>query len=360
MATPIAAPGPAVTSPLRDLQVALEERATLVSGLLGGLDQSISAMTEERDGVRRALAHAEEARVRVLEHHHLVRNDLLAAAMRASGDLYVRLRLLEARIAGTEERRAGLAAELVQLDRLRELAAGLDADPGLRSANSDDSRILSRRAERQLIRMITEDHEAVAERMVEGPLEDLADLALAVELIGRRISDGPAGDVTAELVECRQASQRALDRMQRLLFQVSPVGLLEEGLVASVRQVAAHLAGEATVRVQVVGQEPRLPPAVASAAFRVVVEAIDNARRHGRTEEVEVVLSFSPRRLHVVVSDGGEGFDVGATEARLGRTRALGIVGMRERVENASGTLDIRSTLGAGTEVRAVFDTTWR
>jgi signal transduction histidine kinase len=114
------------------------------------------------------------------------------------------------------------------------------------------------------------------------------------------------------------------------------------------------------VRVQVVGQEPKLPPAVASAAFRVVVEAIDNARRHGRAEEVEVVLSFSPRRLHVVVSDGGEGFDVSATEARLGRTRALGMVGMRERVENASGTLDIRSTLGAGTEVRAVFDTTWR
>ena len=57
--------------------------------------------------------------------------------------------------------------------------------------------------------------------------------------------------------------------------------------------------------------------------------------------------------------DHGEGFDVGATEARLGRTRSLGLISMRERAENVGGTLEIRSALGAGTEVRAVFNTAW-
>jgi signal transduction histidine kinase len=92
------------------------------------------------------------------------------------------------------------------------------------------------------------------------------------------------------------------------------------------------------------------------AGFRTVLGAVDNAIRHGGATEVEVVLSFSRRRLHVLVCDRGEGFDVAAAEARLGRARGWGLVGMRARVENAGGTFEIRSAPGAGTEVRSVFD----
>jgi signal transduction histidine kinase len=111
------------------------------------------------------------------------------------------------------------------------------------------------------------------------------------------------------------------------------------------------------VRVQVVGEERRLPAPVGLAAFRVVAEAIDNAYRHGRAEDAEVVLAFLPGKLQIVVADHGEGFDVEATEARLGRSQALGLISMRARAENVGGSFEIRSSLGAGTEVRAAFDT---
>jgi signal transduction histidine kinase len=220
--------------------------------------------------------------------------------------------------------------------------------------------VICRRAERQLQRLVAQDHDAVTDLIVSGPLEDLADVVLAVELIGRRVGVAPALTVTSELTECKEAARRALLRMHRLLFQISPQGLEEEGLVTSVRRVGADLMGIMTVRVQVVGEERRLHPSTGLAAFRVVVEAIDNAYRHSRSDEVEVVLAFLPGRLQVVVADHGEGFDVGATEARLGRTRALGLITMRERVENVGGTFEIRSALGAGSEVRAIFTTTWQ
>jgi signal transduction histidine kinase len=54
-----------------------------------------------------------------------------------------------------------------------------------------------------------------------------------------------------------------------------------------------------------------------------------------------------------VVKDDGDGFDVTATEARLGRSRALGLIEMRERVRLVGGRLELRSILGLGTEVRA-------
>jgi signal transduction histidine kinase len=266
------------------------------------------------------------------------------------------MRSLDSRLEGLEERRAGMHSERDQLGRIRPLAAELGADASVRSVTAADAQVVCWRAERQLQRLVTQDHQAISEMIMSGPLEDLADVVLAAELIGRRVGRVPAPTVTSEVTQCKEVTRRAMARMDRLLFQISPQGLEEEGLVTSVRRAGADLLGTVTVRVQVIGEERHLATAVGLAAFRVVVEAIENAYRHGRAEEVEVVVAFPPGRLQVVVADRGEGFDVGATEARLGRTRSLGLISMRERVENVGGSFEIRSALGAGTEVRAVFE----
>jgi two-component system sensor histidine kinase DegS len=345
------------SSPLRDLSRALDERAQELETLIAGLDEVIAGQSAERTRVRLALAQAEEVRAQIMEHRRLVRPEVLAGALRRSGELYTRMRALDSRLDGLEERRAGLRSERDQLGQIRPLAAELGADASARSVTADDTQVVCRRAERQLQRLVAQDHQAISDMIISGPLEDLADVVLAAELVGRRVGQAPALTVTSEVIQCKEVTRRAMVRMDRLLFQISPQGLEEDGLVTSVRRAGADLAGVVTVRVQVMGEERHLATAIGLAVFRVVVEAIENACRHGRAEEVEVVVAFLPGRLQVVVADHGEGFDVGATEARLGRTRSLGLISMRERVENVGGSFEIRSALGAGTEVRAVFDT---
>jgi signal transduction histidine kinase len=345
------------SSPLRDLSHALEARAQELETVIAGLDEVIAEQSAERTRVRLALAQAEAVRAQIMEYRRLVRPEVLAGALRRSGELYARMRSLDSRLEGLAERRAGMQSERDQLGQIRPLAVELGADQGARLVTADDPQVVCRRAERQLQRLVAQDHEAISAMIMSGPLEDLADVVLAVELIGRRVGQAPALTVTTEVTQCKEVTRRAMARMHRLLFQISPQGLEEEGLVTSVRRAGADLVGIVTVRVQVVGEERHLSLAVGLAAFRVVVEAIENAYRHGRAEEVEAVFAFLPGRLQVVVADHGEGFDVGATEARLGRTRSLGLITMRERVENVGGSFEIRSSLGAGTEVRAVFGT---
>ncbi len=349
--------GAAVSSPLRELVRALEARAAELEAVVGAIDEVIAETTSERARVHRAMAQAEELRGQLMQHRGLVTGEALASALRRSGEIYARLRSLDSRLEGLDERRAGLVSEWEQLGYLRQGAAELSADHRVRSVTSEDPRIVCRRAERQLHRLVIQDHEAVAGLILSGPLEDLADVVLAVELIGRRVGQAPALAVSSEVVQCGEVARRALERMERVLFQISPEGLEEEGLVAAVRRFVADLESTSSVRVQVFGEERRLPWAIGLAGFRVVVEAIENACRHGGSGEVEVVLAYLPARLQVVVADHGEGFDVSATEARLGRTQALGLISMRERVENLGGCFEIRSSLGAGTEVRAAFDT---
>jgi signal transduction histidine kinase len=55
----------------------------------------------------------------------------------------------------------------------------------------------------------------------------------------------------------------------------------------------------------------------------------------------------------VIIEDNGCGFDIAAIEAASGRYRGLGLDGMRERLLLIGGTLDVESTVGAGTTIFA-------
>jgi signal transduction histidine kinase len=88
----------------------------------------------------------------------------------------------------------------------------------------------------------------------------------------------------------------------------------------------------------------RLPPEMEVTLYRVLQEALTNVLKHARAKSVSLVIEKSPAEVLVVVEDDGCGFDV---EAPGGD--GLGLLGMRERVELAGGTLKIESASDAGT-----------
>ena len=91
------------------------------------------------------------------------------------------------------------------------------------------------------------------------------------------------------------------------------------------------------------------PVEIETACFRIVQEALSNVARHAGARYVEVTLTAQDVALEVTVRDDGVGFNV--ERPRTG----LGLVGMGERAELASGSLDIESAPGTGTTLRARF-----
>ncbi len=88
--------------------------------------------------------------------------------------------------------------------------------------------------------------------------------------------------------------------------------------------------------------------ALLAEAFRIVQEALTNAVRHANATTVAVTVACIEHRLSVAVSDDGRGFDPADTGS------GLGLVGMRERVQLAGGTLDL-DTGPDGTTVAVVL-----
>ncbi len=89
--------------------------------------------------------------------------------------------------------------------------------------------------------------------------------------------------------------------------------------------------------------------------FRIVQECLTNVHRHSGSATAEVCLIQSDGHIQLEIRDQGKGMPV---ETRLSLSTAgpmgVGLRGMRERVTQLGGTLDVRSS-DAGTAVTALL-----
>jgi signal transduction histidine kinase len=93
---------------------------------------------------------------------------------------------------------------------------------------------------------------------------------------------------------------------------------------------------------------------VATAAFRIVQEALTNVARHAQARHVDVRLVDLEHSLAVIVQDDGRGIPVEGTESGK---RRYGLLGMSERATLLGGSLQIESTPDTGTRVEAILPT---
>jgi signal transduction histidine kinase len=128
-----------------------------------------------------------------------------------------------------------------------------------------------------------------------------------------------------------------------------PATSTELGFEATVRAAAApFLRGRVTLQVEVSGSKERLADPLLCSVAR---ELVTNAVKHARPSLVRVTADVGEEGLIVEVVDDGRGID--SSPARPGvHAGHVGLAVARRRIEDAGGTLDIRTVPTGGTHVR--------
>lgn len=104
------------------------------------------------------------------------------------------------------------------------------------------------------------------------------------------------------------------------------------------------------VEVEVQGIARDLPAGIDLAAYRIVQEALTNARKHAGHAHVTVRVGYHDDSLRVSVDDDGAG-PTGDLDS------GDGLAGMRERATALGGTLQVGPRAGGGFSVSAVLPT---
>jgi two-component system sensor histidine kinase DesK len=91
--------------------------------------------------------------------------------------------------------------------------------------------------------------------------------------------------------------------------------------------------------------------------FRVLQEALTNVHRHSGASIAKVTFQIDRTELELQISDNGNGVDEKKLQEvrRSGRNLGVGLTGMRERVRQLGGRLEISSIPAAGTTLKIVL-----
>ncbi len=205
-----------------------------------------------------------------------------------------------------------------------------------RDAAVEDQIALAERA-----RIARELHDVVAHQM--------SMVAVQAET-ARLTTPGMPVEGQQRLAEIGDTAREALTEMRRLLgvlrsdegAQLAP----QPGLDRVDELVSAARAGGSSVRLTMSGAPGALPPGVDLTAYRIVQEALSNARRHAPGAAVDVTLGFGAELLAIRVRDHGPG---PVDESADGH----GLQGMRERVAMVGGSLHTGAASGGGFLVEA-------
>jgi signal transduction histidine kinase len=181
-------------------------------------------------------------------------------------------------------------------------------------------------------------------RRIERDLHDgaqarLVALGMTIGMAEQKLATDPDG-ARQLLAEARGGAREALVELRDLARGIHPPVLQDRGLEAAVRELAVR----SPLDVHIVAATDRLPPAVESAAYFVVAEALTNASKHADPTRIDVRLERNGGHLSVEIVDDGRG---GADP------EGAGLSGLRKRVEALDGTLRVASPAGGPTIVRA-------
>jgi two-component system, NarL family, sensor kinase len=166
-------------------------------------------------------------------------------------------------------------------------------------------------------------------------------------------------------VEARQSleqNQALIEQASREIRTMShllhPPLLDEVGLDSALRWYIDGFSDRSKVSVETKlagGFSEDLPRDMALSVFRIVQESLTNIHRHSESPTALVQIDRSPGEITLVVEDEGKGIPAQIqSKISSGELTGVGLRGMRERVRQFGGHLDVRSN-GHGTRIVAVL-----
>ncbi len=204
----------------------------------------------------------------------------------------------------------------------------------------------------RLLRAQDDERRRIAQLLHETTAQDLAALKMQLaRLKGVTLSEADS----AALAESVVLADRSMTGIRTLSYVLHPPFLDEAGLLSALRWFVSGFADRSRVDVALDLPDTleRLPRDTETALFRIVQEALLNIHHHADSPTALIRLRTDAHHLTLEIEDHGRGMPPAllAEVPSGGVGLGVGVAGMRERLQQLGGTLEIHSS-DRGTTVR--------
>jgi signal transduction histidine kinase len=204
----------------------------------------------------------------------------------------------------------------------------------------------------RVLRLQDEERRRMARDLHDGTAQDLNAISLC---LGQLLEPSALTQSGAHplLQEAHSLSRKALQEVRSVSYALHPPILDETGLVPALRWYLDGLMKRTSLRIafDAPAGMAALPPEVDATLFRIAQESMTNILRHSGADTAKVRLERDSKSVLMNIEDNGRGMGAEAlASVDGGAPLGVGIVGMRERVQQFRGRFEISSG-SAGTTV---------
>jgi signal transduction histidine kinase len=224
----------------------------------------------------------------------------------------------------------------------------------LEKNNAESYRMLSAR----ILELQDAERRKIARELHDSVGQYLAALKINISQLQRQEAT-IAPPLRLRVSESLDLADRAIGEIRTISHLLHPPLLDELGFHAAARWYAEGFAQRSGMKVdlQLTDITERLPREIELALFRVLQESLTNVHRHSKATGVSIDVDCTDEDVILDVRDDGQGIPGRVLEGfRAGGAGGIGLAGMRERLAELGGTLEVESG-PKGTLVRATLPT---
>ena len=176
-------------------------------------------------------------------------------------------------------------------------------------------------------------------------------LGLQLDLI--RMDLEGSTEICQRISEIQKVLGDMMEEVREYSYALNPSIVERIGLRAAMDRLAARFQGRFAGQVRLnVDPSLKLDKRIASAIYRIAEEAVENSIQHSSCSTVEIAVKSTRSGTTLEIKDNGRGFD---PKDLSGSGRGLGLLTMEHYAAEAGLDLNVSSSRGAGTAVRAVY-----
>jgi PAS domain S-box-containing protein len=213
-----------------------------------------------------------------------------------------------------------------------------------------------RRLTARLFNVQDDERRRIARELHDGASQNIAAISLNLRRLGK-VTFNPTPEVTRLLGDSEELAAQSLTELRTLAYLLHPPALDHAGLVHAIQRFVQGFSDRSGIQIDAAGVQDigRLAPDTETALFRIVQESLTNVRRHSGSDTARIRLEKQGGEVKLQISDRGHGMPEGPGNVMAGEKAewGVGISGMRQRLAQLGGRLEIKSSV-TGTTITAV------
>jgi signal transduction histidine kinase len=231
-----------------------------------------------------------------------------------------------------------------------------DANAGLRAASAANTRLREQLVEQARRSGVQQERQRMAREIHDTLAQDLS--AVVAQLEFALTAAGRADQWRRPVSQARDVAREGIGEVRHLVQALASPLLDSAALPGALRVLAFRWQRQTGIKATCHTDEdvPPLPEEVQAALLRVAQAALANVAEHAGASQARLTLSWVEEAVLLDVWDDGSGFEPAQVQA--GRRdpegeRGFGLGGMRQRLSQLGGRLEIESAPGHGTAICA-------